>query len=96
MRKAKGPSFGLAHRASRTGDTPGPNAYYACDGCCLACDGYKGRSFGLRPPSIYGKVSTVTPGPAAYHTECSTIGAATQNCESGSSTFRARARGLSR
>lgn len=35
---------------------PGPSAYQPCDGCCVACDTYKGKSFGLRPTSMYGKV----------------------------------------
>ncbi|GAX84270.1 hypothetical protein CEUSTIGMA_g11693.t1 [Chlamydomonas eustigma] len=83
--KAKGPSFGLPHQKLRQDPTPGPQDYsYCCGGtCCKACDTYSGATLKGRKPMFYGKVTTVTPGPAAYHTECSTIGVATAACSSG-------------
>ncbi len=125
LRRSKGPTFGLPHRQLPPTGVPGPNAYRVCDGCCQACQGYHGPSFGLRPPTMYGSMP-FTPGPANYHTgaatgrrkrgeggtgvclskggvvtwlhprgivhhcaECSSLGAATQNCATGASTFRA-------
>ncbi|KAJ9533011.1 hypothetical protein QJQ45_018100, partial [Haematococcus lacustris] len=87
QRKTKGPSFGLPHLKLTPPLSPGPQNYHPCDGACVACDSYHGKSMGLRPPMFYGKVTTVSPGPH-YHVECSTLGAATQNCATGSSTFR--------
>ncbi|KAG1671389.1 hypothetical protein FOA52_011886 [Chlamydomonas sp. UWO 241] len=82
--KGKGQTFGAAHR-SRQEVTPGPLDYQcACGhGCCKACDSYSGVLLKGRRPQMYGVVMTKTPGPAAYHTDCSTIGVATARCESG-------------
>uniref|UniRef100_A0A7R9Z2K3 Uncharacterized protein n=1 Tax=Chlamydomonas euryale TaxID=1486919 RepID=A0A7R9Z2K3_9CHLO len=78
---AKGPTFGLPY-TSRIDVTPGPLDYqcHCGNGCCKACDTYAGVSFKGKLPQMYGKVTTKTPGPAAYHTECSTIGVATAHC----------------
>jgi hypothetical protein len=83
--KAKGPSFGTARRPERPDPTPGPQDYQCrCAGhCCKACDTYSGVTFKGRRPLFYGKVTTVTPGPAGYHNDCSTIGVATAACASG-------------
>lgn len=81
MVRVKGPTFGLAHAPIKKDPTPGPDSY--CDGRCSACDNYKGASFGLKPPTMYGQRGGVVgegPGPQSYHTGCSTIGAATRRC----------------
>lgn len=92
--KTKGPSFGLARKDRAADPVPGPLAYKPCDSSfcvCKPCEAYKGPSFGLRPPTIYGATQrfgrtirdhNTGPSPAEYHVDCSTIGAATQICES--------------
>lgn len=80
--KAKGPTFGMPYHKYQE-LTPGPYGVCHCGGpCCTACDTYKGVTIKGRTPMFYGKVTTITPGPQAYHTECSTIGVATVKCKS--------------
>uniref|UniRef100_A0A7S3R6G9 Uncharacterized protein n=2 Tax=Dunaliella tertiolecta TaxID=3047 RepID=A0A7S3R6G9_DUNTE len=84
-RRAKGPTFGLKHAPIKQDPVPGPYVY--CDGGCSACNRYNGASFGLRPPTMYGQKHGLvgeSPGPQAYHTGCSSIGAATRRCTSAS------------
>eukprot|EP00798_Chlamydomonas_sp_ICE-L_P005272 gene5272-18509_t len=82
-RKTKGPTFGVKH-FYKEDETPGANAYQPHCGCgshcCKACDGYNGVTIKGKLPLLYGKVTTITPGPA-HHVECSTIGAATMRCD---------------
>eukprot|EP00195_Chlamydomonas_chlamydogama_P010238 CAMPEP_0202890498 /NCGR_PEP_ID=MMETSP1392-20130828/876_1 /ASSEMBLY_ACC=CAM_ASM_000868 /TAXON_ID=225041 /ORGANISM="Chlamydomonas chlamydogama, Strain SAG 11-48b" /LENGTH=247 /DNA_ID=CAMNT_0049574075 /DNA_START=126 /DNA_END=869 /DNA_ORIENTATION=+ len=81
--KPRGPTMGGPWTGPRPDPTPGP-LDYQCNcggGCCKYCDSYKGATIKGRQPLFYGKVTTITPGPANYHTECSTIGAATMDCE---------------
>jgi hypothetical protein len=84
-RKAKGPSFGLPY-TSKQDVTPGPLDYQCgCGGsCCRYCDSYAGVTINGRLPTMYGVQTTHSPGPQAYHTDCSTIGVAgkTQRSES--------------
>lgn len=63
--KARGPTFGLPY-TSKIEVSPGPLDYQCqCGkGCCKACDTYGGVSFKGKLPSMYGKVTTTTPGPA--------------------------------
>jgi hypothetical protein len=67
--------------------TPGPSQYAPCtsDFCsCMGCGSTgKGRSFGSRPPVYTGCMRPdQQPGPAAYHMDCTTLGAATRKCSS--------------
>jgi hypothetical protein len=67
--------------------TPGPSQYAPCQSDFCACNGCgstsKGRSFGTRPPVYTGCTRPdQQPGPALYHVECTTLGAATRTCGS--------------
>ena len=66
--------------------TPGPGQYHTCDSsfcACTNCEGIsQGKTFGLRPPVSTGNVpKPVYPGPADYHVECTTLGAAVAACK---------------
>ena len=52
-----------------------PQDYHACDGTCLQCSS-GGKSFGLRPQTMYGRVTTTSPGPK-YNVGCSSVGGET-------------------
>jgi hypothetical protein len=75
------------HRRERTLEaTPGPGQYQPCDSsfcACTNCEGIaQGKSFGLRPEVYTGHVrKAVLPGPADYHVECTTLGAAAAPCD---------------
>lgn len=66
--------------------SPGPGQYSACDSsfcACNSCEGItQGKTFGMRPAVYTGNIpAAVQPGPANYHVECSTIGAAVAKCD---------------
>lgn len=80
--RARGPTFGHLY-PQHIEVSPGPLDYAGCNCGCKSCQTYNGVTLKGRRPMFYGKVSTQTPGPAGYHTDCSTIGVATAACASG-------------
>lgn len=68
---AKGPSFGLL-LPKDIEVSPGPLDYPPV----RPDESYVGPTIKLRTPMLYGKVTTVSPGPK-YHVDCSLVGVAT-------------------
>lgn len=80
------PKWKPHRREKATEPTPGPGQYHPCDSqfcACTNCEGIaQGKSFGHRPPVYTGHIPKEGgPGPAAYHVECTTLGAAAAPCD---------------